>query len=164
MYQIAIAVVVLITVGVVLYLFLRKKDTAAPGTSPSTALQPWTNDQLIMTLDAIRKMLPKDIDKQSTDCLISELSRKMSFKDFMSKNDTQRYDALFGVKGQFSDCMKRNMIHALMETTKNGPCSLCVVGTLEQNYSPFDINTKSEKDIGAIIEQIMMSCDACKSK
>ena len=157
MYQIAIAILVLTTLGVVLYLCLRKTDTPAP-------LQPWTGDQLMIALDAVRPMLPtnKVIDKEYVDCLVSDISRKMSFKDFTSKNDTQRYDALFGVKGKWADCTKRDLVNIFMKTTNNGPCSLCVAGTLEQNYSPFEINNKSEQDLIVILQKVAMSCDVCK--
>jgi hypothetical protein len=156
MYKVAI-LVLLILFAVVLYLLLRKTDTSAP-------LQPWTGDQLMIALDAVRPMLPTNrvLDKEYVNCLVSDLSRKMSFKDFTSKNDTQRYEALFGVKGKWADCTKRDLVNTFMKTTNNGPCSLCVAGTLEQNYSPFEINNKSEQDLIVILQKVFMSCDVCK--
>jgi hypothetical protein len=155
LYSIAI-LVLLIVFAVVLYLCLRKTDKSTP-------LQPWTGDQLNRMMDIIRPMLPSDIDKESVECLVSDVSRKMSFDDFVSKNSTKQYEALFGVKGKWADCTKRNIMKAVMGITKNGPCSLCIVGTLEQNYSPFDVNHKSDSDKQAVLTQVMMSCDACKS-
>ena len=156
LYSIAI-LVLLILFAVVLYLCLRKTDKSSP-------LQPWTGDQLNRMMAIINPMLTKYDDKESVECLVSDVSRKMSFNDFAAKNTTQQYEALFGVKGKWADCTKRNIIKALMETTQNGPCSLCVVGTLEQNYSPFDVNHKSDSDKKAVLTQVMMSCDVCKPK
>jgi hypothetical protein len=108
---------------------------------------------MLLYANNIVKFMP--IDKNSMDML-------SPIMDFTSKNDTQRYEALFGVKGKWADCTKRDLVNTFMKTTNNGPCSLCVAGTLEQNYSPFEINNKSEKDLIVILQKVFMSCDVCK--
>ena len=154
LYLIAL-LLLLIVFAVFLYLCLRKTD--------QVKLQPWTGDQLRDVMAIIKPLLPVDIDQHSVECLVSDLSRKMSFKDFKAKNSNQQYESLFGVKGRWANCMKQNMIAAFMKMTNNGPCSLCIIGTLEQTYSPFDFNHKNDADLKTILEKIMISCDVCKN-
>lgn len=76
-------------------------------------MNPWTGDQLTSTFNMLSKstILPPDMakDKNLIQCFVSELSRKMSFKDFQTKNDAQILQIIqsfLDVKGNWSDCMK----------------------------------------------------------
>ena len=68
-------------------------------------LQPWTDDQLVRSFDLFRSILPTE-DDNMLECVISELSRKMSFKDFLAQNNIQRFQSILGLK---ENCMKHCM-------------------------------------------------------
>ena len=128
-------------------------------------LQPWTGDQLGSSLDLLRSMLPPNMasDQNLLECLLSELSRKMSFTDFVNKNNEQRLESVLGVKGNWSGCMNKffmSFMNIPKELNLSIPCISCVAGKLEQNYSPIDI-IKMNKD-GSISDIFMKYYDSCK--
>ena len=71
-------------------------------------LQPWTGDQLASSFDLFRSILPTE-DENMLECVISELSRKMSFKDFLAQNNTERFKSILGLKENcMKHCIKQN--------------------------------------------------------
>ena len=94
----------------------------------------------------------------------------LSFKDFIAKSDTDKKNLLknispkcFGIKGKWTDDLKRDMMNLLVNKQKvEGPCSLCIVGTLEQNYDPMQLTSNEAMDI---MKNVMIQCGdagACK--
>jgi hypothetical protein len=134
----------------------------------SGSLQPWTGDQLTRSLDLLRSILSPNMkkDKKLIECLISELSRTMSFKDFINQNDKQRIQSVLGVKGNWSSCMKKDLMEQLLSLKDpkplSPPCVLCIIGTLEQKYSPFDISNMKTEDLKTVMKTVIMSCEPCK--
>ena len=156
--KIIIAILILVVFGLVLYLCLRK-NTCQP------CLQPWTGDQLNTSFDLFRSILPTEENKMLK-CLISELSRKMSFKDFLAQNNTERLESILGVKGNWSNCMKNSLMENLLSIKKpkalSNDCVKCIIGTLEQQYSPIDITNMKKEDLENIMKTVIMSCTTCK--
>ena len=97
-HKIIIAIVILTLFGLVLYFCNKTK----PLEGFYQALQPWTGDQLTRSFDLFRSILPTE-DDNMLECLISELSRKMSFKDFLLQNNKQRLQSILDIK---ENCMK----------------------------------------------------------
>ena len=161
--KIIIAILILVVFGLVLYLCLRK-NTCQP------CLQPWTGEQLTSTFNMLSTstILPPDMakDKNLIQCFVSELSRKMSFKDFQTKNDAQIREIILGVKGNWSNCMKNSLMENLLSIKKpkalSNDCVKCIIGTLEQQYSPIDITNMKKEDLENIMKTVIMSCPPCK--
>jgi len=132
------------------------------------SLQPWTGDQLTRSFDLFRSILPRNMasDKNLIECFISELSRKMSFKDFINQNDKQRLESVLGVKGNWSSCMKKDLMEQLLSLKDPKPlspsCVLCIIGTLEQKYSPLDISNMKTENLNSVMKNVIMSCAPCK--
>ena len=133
-------------------------------------LQPWTGEQLTSTFNMLSTstILPPDMakDKNLIQCFVSELSRKMSFKDFQTKNDAQIREIILGVKGNWSNCMKNSLMENLLSIKKpkalSTDCVKCIIGTLEQQYSPIDITNMKKEDLENIMKTVIMSCPPCK--
>jgi hypothetical protein len=131
---------IIIVLAIILILLLKKDD------KKDSLLQPWTGDQLTRSFDIVRKLIPNlSPSKEQIECLISELSRKMSFKDFINENDNDRLLSLLGMKGKWSECTKKiytpivqRIIYQIDATSKLLPSF--VIKRLEESYSPYDLN------------------------
>ena len=148
-----IIILVLILVGIIVYLFLTKN------TAQSQPLQPWTGDQLNRSFDIIRLLDPQPLSQDILQQLISELSRKVSFQDFVNANTDDRYSLVYGVRGKWCDTMKEVIVQKLMkENNMKCKCVICIVGALEQGYSPKEINNFNEDQSKEVMKLMMTIC------
>ena len=100
-HKIIIAIVILTLFVLVLYFCNKTKPL-------ETFYQPWTGDQLAYSFYLFRSILPTE-DENMLECLVSELSRKMSFKDFLAQNNTERFKSILGLKENcMKHCIKQN--------------------------------------------------------
>jgi len=144
----------IIVLAIILILLLKddKKDD-----KKDSLLQPWTGDQLAMSLGIVGKLLANlSPSKEQIECLISELSRKMSFKDFINENDNDKLASLLGMKGKWSECVKKiytSIVQIIIYEIdpKSELLPSCVIKKLEENYSPLELNR-------AVITDIINDC------
>ena len=160
--KIIIVIFILVIMALVLYLCLRKKSCPPSHSQPCPPFPPCPSDRIY---DILRSILPPKVasDKDLIDCIFTELSNKMSFKDFVNKNNEQRLESVLGVKGNWSGCMNKffmSFMNIPKELNLSSPCISCVAVKLEQNYSPIDI-IKMNKD-GSINQIFMNSYESCK--
>ena len=133
-------------------------------------LQPWTGDQLARCMDILRSLSKGELSDDTLKCFVHELSVTLSFKDFVAKSDDDKNKLLrkispkcplpdIGMKGKWNDVVKKNLMNLLMtQKHLDGPCALCVVGTLEQNFEPKDITSKLDSVIADVIEKCAEVC------
>jgi hypothetical protein len=155
--KIIIVIFILVVMALVLYLCLRKKS--CPPSPPCPSVSPYRIP------DILRSMLPANVasDKDLIDCILTELSRKMSFTDFINQNNKQRLESILGVKGNWSGCMNKffmSFINIPKDLNLPTPCISCIAGKLQNTYSPIDI-INMNKD-GSINNIFMNSYDSCK--
>ena len=165
--KIIIAILILVVFGLVLYLCLRK-NTCQP------CLQPWTGDQLNTSFDLFRSILPTE-DDNMLKCLISELSRKMSFEDFKAKNNTQRLQSILYIK---ENCLQPwtgeqltstfNMLSTSTilppDMAKDKNLIQCFVSELSRKMSFKDFQTKNDAQIREIILGVKGNWSNCIKK
>lgn len=154
-----LCILLLLAISLVLVLsYSKSKNQPQP-------LQPWTGDQLNRFFDIIRPILPKQLqenpDQSLLKCLVSELSRKMSFKDFVNQSNSKKLESLFGVKGQWSNCIKDGLKNDMKNNLKDisDSCVSCTISTLEQNFSPIGM---SKEEFSKNLMDIISHCDSCK--
>jgi hypothetical protein len=158
--KIIIVIFILVVMALVLYLCLRKKSCPpSPPCQPCPSLSP---DRIS---DILRSILPPNVasDKDLIECILTELSRKMSFTDFVNQNNKQRLESILGVKGNWSGCMNKffmSFIKIPKDLNLPTPCISCIAGKLQNTYSPIDI-INMNKD-GSINNIFMNSYDSCK--
>jgi len=149
-YKIIMIIIVLVLTSVVLYLVLQKKKNDSSS---------WTEEQINQSFDIIRELdsqknnPPQNILQE----LVSELSQKVSFKDFVNSND--KYSLVFGVRGKWCDTMKKVILQNLMKkNTIKGECALCIVGTLESAYTPKEINNFNDDETKKVMALMFNIC------
>jgi hypothetical protein len=148
-----VSLVVLLVVAVCLYFFLHKKDNK----NNNLPTNIWTGDQLKQSLDIIKALYPNPPLQNILQQLVSELSKKVSFKDFMSSNN--KYELVYGVKGKWSDTLKNYIIQSLMDKRKiKSNCASCIVGKLENEYSPKDFNNFNVEDMNKAVDLMLKKC------
>ena len=147
-----IIILVLLLVGIIVYLFLTSKNI-------NQSLQPWTGDESSKSFDIIRLLDPQPLSQDILQQLISELSRKVSFQDFVNANTDDRYSLVYGVRGKWCDTMKEVIVQKLMkENNMKCKCVICIVGALEQGYSPKEINNFNEDQSKEVMKLMMTIC------
>ena len=112
-----------------------------------------------MIYDIIRLLDPQPLSQDILQQLISELSRKVSFQDFVNANTDDRYSLVYGVRGKWCDTMKEVIVQKLMkENNMKCKCVICIVGALEQRYSPKEINNFNEDQSKEVMKLMMTIC------
>jgi hypothetical protein len=166
-----VVLVVLNVIALIVLLFSSKASPVVPPVVPQP-LQPWTEDQFKKTMDEfnrLSKLYGGTISDDQLECYVLEVSKIISFDDFMKKTDgdklsftQQLYQKCFdypGVKGKWSDVLKQQILTDLITKKNMKPaCAMCIIGTLEQNYDPSEIN---QNNLSQIIPNIS---DKCKSE
>ena len=144
-------ILVLVLVGIIVYLFLTSKNI-------NQSLQPWTGDESSKSFAIISLMDSQPLSQDILQQLVNELSRKVSFQDFVNTTNAG-YNLVYGVRGKWCDTMKKNLVQKLMkENTMKGECVLCIVGALEQGYSPKEINNFNEDQSKEVMKLMMTIC------
>lgn len=150
-----LSILLLSLVLVLVLSFSKSKNQPQP-------LQPWTVEQINRVFDIIRPILPKQLqenpNQQEFQCLVSELSRKISFKDFVNQSDSQKLESFFGIKGKWSQCMRNSVKKVLMEKMNNDLSVPCIIDRLEQTFSPHDINNMTIEDFSKNVMDIILHC------
>ena len=144
----------------------KKSDPQPPQPKPPQPLQPWTGDELSLVLKMLKSKGPGTPPDDVLECIVSNLSRVISYKDLMSKSEEEQKNlikkagniCLLGVKGKWTALFKKEILNILMKKM-NGGCALCMLETAEQNYDPTQIN---ENNLPQIITSFMTHCkDYC---
>ena len=145
-------ILVLVLVGIIVYLFLTSKNI-------NQSLQPWTGDESSKSFAIISLMDSQPLSQDILQQLVSELSRKVSFQDFVNANADDRYSLVYGVRGKWCDTMKEVIVQKLMKEN-NMKCKyvICIVGALEQRYSPKEINNFNEDQSKEVMKLMMTIC------
>jgi hypothetical protein len=152
--------------------FYSPKVSSKVSPNPPKPLQPWTGEQLNKTMDEFHRLMVSYGGTVSDDilhCYVLEVSKMISFDDFMKKADVDKLNftqQLYqkcsqdpGVKGKWNDELKRHILSDLMNEKNMKPaCAMCIIGTLEQNYDPSEINQNS---LSQIMPHVL---DKCKSE
>jgi hypothetical protein len=115
----------------------------------------WTGDQLKVTNDLILALTNKDLnkfDQNEINQLISNLSRKISFNEFMLKDDITKYELVFGSKGNWNNLCKQKFMKVVQMTLPKGTNSSFIVNSVERDYSPFQINNFTYSDLNIILD------------
>jgi hypothetical protein len=168
--KIIIVIFILVVMALVLYLCFRKKS--CPPCLPCKPLQPWTwtDDQLTSSLKLVQSIIPPEYntpkDKKLIECIVYELSRTMSFqyfmKYFMNQNKEQQLESILGIKGNWSNCVKKELTYLLaIKYPMSFPssCISCIIDKMEQQYSPIDA-----KKLSVINRNNFMKlCESCPS-
>ena len=76
-------ILVLVLVGIIVYLFLTSKNI-------NQSLQPWTGDESSKSFAIISLMDSQPLSQDILQQLVNELSRKVSFQDFVNANADDR--------------------------------------------------------------------------
>ena len=118
----------------------------------SNPLQAW--------MDEFHKLYGVIITNDILNCYISEVSKIISFDDFMKKTDLDKLNFIqqfmqkcnpqiqsLGVKGKWSDILKQKFLTHLINDKMKPACAKCVIDTLEQNYDPSEIDQNSFSQI-----------------
>ena len=151
-------------VFVLICLLDQKKSDPQP--KPPQPLQPWTGDELSLVLKMLKSKGPGTPPDDVLECIVSNLSRVISYKDLMSKSEEEQKNltkkagniCLLGVKGKWTILFKGEILNGLMKKM-NGGCALCMLEKAEQNYDPTQIN---ENNLPQIITSFMTHCkDYC---
>ena len=150
----------------------KKSDPQPPQPKPPKP-QPlfWTGDQLSTVLQYLKSKInlkskgtefPDGITDDVLECIVSELSRVISYKDFMNKTYEEQLSlvnrkCLLGVKGRWSDLFKKSIMKVIMGQYKNmsSVCLLCLINTAEIKYDPKEIHVYS-------LSQILNNLDECR--
>ena len=145
-------ILVLVLVGIIVYLFLTSKNI-------NQSLQPWTGDESSKSFAIISLMDSQPLSQDILQQLVNELSRKVSFQDFVNANADDRYSLVYGVRGKWCDTMKEVIVQKLMKEN-NMKCKyvICIVGALEQRYSPKEINNFNEDQSKEVMKLMMTIC------
>ena len=147
-------------VFVLICLLDQKKSDPQP--KPPQPLQPWTGDELSLVLKMLKSKGPGTPPDDVLECIVSELSRVISYKDFMNKTYEEQLSlvnrkCLLGVKGRWSDLFKKSIMKVIMGQYKNmsSVCLLCLINTAEIKYDPKEIHVYS-------LSQILNNLDECR--
>ena len=62
----------------------------------------------------------------------------------------------------FKKYLMENLLSIKDPKPLSPPCALCIIGTLEQQYSPIDITNMKKEDLENIMKTVIMSCTTCK--
>jgi hypothetical protein len=154
--QIIMIVFLLLLVSLVIYKVLGKKNEC-----PSCPPCFWKSDEINTSIDIIKTLIGSaNIFNLSIDDLkqlVYDLTKKVSFQYFVSINYDERYNLVFGDKGEWSNTLKRVMIQNLIKT-ETGECGLCIIGNLENTLSPKDLINLKSKDLVTLLETTRMNC------
>jgi hypothetical protein len=150
----------------------KPTPTPTPKPTPKPTTPGWTFEEKCSFFNFLKSKLGDAITDDSYDCIISNLSgNNISYKIINDKTDDEKKEilkkyannCLLGVKGNWSDYLKKMVMEELMGNVTvgiNGGCALCILGVLEQTFNPEEIN---EKNILQKIDPLKMQClNACK--
>lgn len=145
--KIIIVIVLLLVMALVLYLCLSKKS-----------YKPFEHVSPDRIPDIIRSLLSdniKAINQDNFNCFSAELLNKI---DFINQNKTQRLESILGIKGNWSNCLKKQFLNYFKIMSIDMPKSMCIIGKMEQQYSPSEINNMSNDKFRDILYNIVVSC------